>query len=243
MALTIKPTLYPLTKFAEVLHFTTTDASGATVPYTNTGAPPQVFFATSYAYNATAAHASLNCTMSHLGSGDWLATIASATLTFSLLNGLFTPVVTPPVLIAIVPNSSRDFAVGEYAPYRESFGSGVPTLYPDCKFDMPIHFTTINSSGVEVDYTDVMGTPVCYFSASRAHDAAVGLSCTMTYLGGSLGPGYWGASIASSGITYSALNTLAPLPATPLYLIQSVPSSSRDYAVAAWKEQREMLAA
>lgn len=37
--------------------------------------------------------------------------IDGAVLSFSLLNGLFASVV--PVLIAIVPNSSRDFAVGE----------------------------------------------------------------------------------------------------------------------------------
>lgn len=43
MALAIKPLLLPLTTFAEVVHFITTDANGVEVDYTDTFNPPQCF--------------------------------------------------------------------------------------------------------------------------------------------------------------------------------------------------------
>lgn len=236
MALAIKPVLIPLTTFAEVLHFVTTDANGAEADYIDTMNPPQCYFATSNGSTAGAAHASLNCTMSHLGGGQWLLLIDGSVLTYALINGLFAS--TTPVLIAIVPNSTRDFAFGAYYPYMEVTGNAIPTLVPGCKFDMAIDFVVPDAAGQLVPYTSGMGTPVCYFSKDRDHNAAVGIACTMTYISGSR----WNAAIASSLITSAGLTTLAPSPA-PLYMIQSVTNILRFYATAAWKEQREMLAA
>lgn len=238
--LAIKPTLVPLTRFVQTIHISTTNASGVEVDYTNTGSPPSAFFATSNAYNATAAHANLNCAAAHLGSGWWLFTIPAADLTFAILNGAFTMPGTPPVLLVLTPGCGRDFAIGEYYPYRKATGNS-PILYPDCKLDLAIEFTTTDNNGDVVDYTSAMGTPSCFFSASRAHDATTAhanLTCALTWLSGR----QWSASIPQANITYALLNSLFPSP-TPFYFIQIVPSSSRDYSDASWQEYREALAA
>jgi len=124
MALSVIPTLYVACKFFMPITFNTTDTNGDEIPYTVVGTPPQCFFATTNAHNATTADAALTCTVAYSGaSGIWEVSIPAANLTYALLNGLFTMPSAPPYLIMIVPASSRDFATGAWYEKREALAA------------------------------------------------------------------------------------------------------------------------
>lgn len=108
-------TLSPLNDFAAKVKLKQVDsATGAVSPLT-TGTVT-AFFATSILPTATAAHASLSTSATHIGDGVWLVLFDAAILTPALLDGLFTS--TPPVLIAQQVGGMRVWAPVTYLAAR-----------------------------------------------------------------------------------------------------------------------------
>lgn len=130
MSLSVIPTLYVACKFSIPIHFTIPAADGTEVDYDDVGTPPQVFWSIGDDHDAIAADGDLNCDMTYSGAGGiWQAEIEAPLLTYALLFGEFgnpsnhASPGTKPVLIMIVPNSSRDFAGGAWYSKREALAA------------------------------------------------------------------------------------------------------------------------
>lgn len=111
------PLLFPLNDFAFKIALKEIDSlTGVKRPLT-TGTVTG-FLSTGSDYSATAADATLVCTLVHLGGGSWLVFMDASILIGSLLNGLFAS--TPPNFITVQTGGVRTFTPCVYAAARQT---------------------------------------------------------------------------------------------------------------------------
>lgn len=92
------------------------------VLYTNTsGAAPTGFLATSNGPDAVAAHTTLNFTVTYISAGVWKFFLDATALTLSRCDTYFAT--TPPVLIIILADGSREYYVGTYLRSRPAIAA------------------------------------------------------------------------------------------------------------------------